>query len=343
MKVDPTTGDRDYWTRHHKLRRIRHAEMHPDDPVEPDEVVETRLRNPDPFDRRHYFEMSREGVMVSMFGSENTASANPEHETNKHLMWGDIYVLPEERRKRVATSWLPVIVDLMKEEGCTVLGLNADREAAHAFLKWLGAEPKLAEIESRLQLADVDWPMMERWVEEGRRRSPETRLEVYDGPLPEAMWPQFAEQRSVLLNTIPFDDLDVGTIIITPERIREHQKRVALAGIVEHEVLTREPDGSISGMTDVNWAPYRATHIEQQFTGVRPDARGRGLGRWIKAAMVLHVRELYPDAKLISTGNAGSNAPMLTINRAMGFKAYRTAVDYQVSRDWLEERIRTRS
>jgi hypothetical protein len=30
---------------------------------------------------------------------------------------------------------------------------------------------------------------------------------------------------------------------------------------------------------------------------------------------------------------------MLKINRAMGFKAYRTAVDYQVSRERLEERI----
>lgn len=341
VRVDPATADRDYWTRYHELRRIQHAELHPDDPIDPDEVVETRQKKPETFDLRHYFEISRDGVMVSTFGSENTSPANPEHETNKHLMWGFIYVRPEARRRRIGASWLPVIVDLMQEQGCTVFGTDADREAGHAFLKWLGAQPKLEEIESRLKLSEVDWAMMRRWVEEGAQRSPETRLEIYDGPLPEALWPDFARQRSVLLNTIPFEGLEIGEIIITPERIREHQERAALAGLVEHEVLTRESDGSISGMTDINWAPYRRTHIEQQFTGVRPDARGRGIGKWIKAAMVLHVHELYPDAQWISTGNAGSNAPMLKINRTMGFKAYRTAISYQVGRDQIEDRIRT--
>jgi GNAT superfamily N-acetyltransferase len=250
-------------------------------------------------------------------------------------------VRPEERRKRIGASWLPAIVELMDEQGCTVLGLSADRDSGHAFLRWMGAEPKLQEIESRLKLADVDWPMMQRWVEEGARRSPETKLEIYDGPLPEVLWPDFAKQRSALLNTMPFEGLDIGEIIVTPDRIREYQERSRMAGVVDHEVLTREADGAISGMTDVSWAPYRRTHIEQQFTGVRPDARGRGLGKWIKAAMVLHVRDLYPDAQWVSTGNAGSNAPMLKINRAMGFKPYRTSVNYQVGIDRMRERIRT--
>jgi GNAT superfamily N-acetyltransferase len=340
VRFDPVSADRDDWARYHELRHIKHAELHPDDPMEPDEIVEARMKKPDAFDRRHWFEMSRDGVVISTFGCEHTLPSNPEHETNKHLMWGEIYVRPEERRKHVGASWLPVIVDLMREHGCTVFGSDADRESGHAFSRWAGAEPKLEEIESRLNLAEVDWDMMRRWVEEGQRRSPETRLETYDGPLPEAMWPDFAKQRSALLNTMPFEGLEIGEIIITPDRIRQHQEQAAAARIVDHEVLTREPDGSISAMTDVNWAPYRRTHIEQQFTGVRPDARGRGLGKWIKAAMAIHVHELYPDAQWISTGNAGSNAPMLKINRTMGFKPYRTAVSYQVARDRLEERAR---
>jgi mycothiol synthase len=341
VRFDPAQADPDDWRGYHELRLVQHAEMHPDDPPEPDAVVEGRMKRADPFDSRHWFEMSRDGVIVSTFGCEHTKPENPEHETNKHLMWGDIYVRPEERRHHVGASWLPLIVGLMREQGCTVLGLSADREAAHAFLRWLGAEPKLEEIESRLKLADVDWDMMRRWVAEGRQRSPQTRLEIFDGPLPEAMWPDFATQRTALLNTMPFQGLEIGQIIITPERIREHQQRAAMAGLMEHEVLTREPDGSISGMTDVNWAPYRRTLIEQQFTGVRPDARGRGLGKWIKSAMALHVHDLYPDAQWISTGNASSNAPMLKINRTMGFKAYRTEVDYQVGVDRLEETART--
>jgi len=178
-------------------------------------------------------------------------------------------------------------------------------------------------------------------VREGQERSPQTRLEIYDGDLPEDMLGDFAVQRSTMLNTIPIDDLDIGKIVITPEKVREWQEKSRLMGVIEHEVLTREPDGRISGMTDVEWAPYLGTLVYQQFTGVLPSARGRGIGKWIKAAMLLHLRELYPDARWIATDNANSNAPMLKINRTMGFKPHRRSVECQMTRDQLEAKIRT--
>jgi len=57
--------------------------------------------------------------------------------------------------------------------------------------------------------------------------------------------------------------------------------------------------------------------------------------------MLLHLHELYPDARWITTDNANSNAPMLKINRAMGFKPYRGSVEYQMTREQLEAKIRT--
>jgi len=339
VAVDAARADREFWSRFHVLRRMRHAELHPDDPVEPDDIAEARMKRPNPFDRHHYFEVVRDGVMLGWFSGESATPDNPEYETNKHLLWGDIYVRPENRRRGLATQLLPVIAQLMDRQGSTVLGLGAHAEAGHAFLKWLGSTAKLSEVESRLRLSEVDWPMMERWVEEGAKRSPQTRLDIHDGPLPEELLPVFAQQRTALLNTMPFEDLDIGQIVVTPERIRDYYEQAAATGVVMHDAIAWEPDGTISAMTDVSWAAYRRTLIEQQFTGVRPDARGRGLGKWIKAAMVLHVRDLYPDAEWIVTGNAGSNAPMLKINRTMGFKAYRTNVDYQMSRDELGARI----
>src|SRR5438477_2392098 len=340
-QVDPKTAGRDFWSRYHELRRRRHDELRPDDPFDPDDVVEKYMKTPNPFDLQHYYEISRDGVMLSWFHGESVAPANPEYETNKHLLWADAYVRIEERRKGIATGWLPVIARLMDERGSTVVGMNTEQASGHGFLTWLGGKPKMTDVESRLRLSEVDWPMMQRWNEEGARRSPQTRLEIYDGPLPEAMLPEFAAQRTALLNTMPFEDLDIGDIVITPEKIRHYYEVSALTGEVPHEVLTRESDGSISGMTDVSWYPYRHTMLAQQFTGVMPETRGRGPGKWTKAAMLLHLRDLYPDAEWIVTENAGSNAPMLKINRTMGFKPYRTAVEYQTTREQLESRIRS--
>ncbi len=341
VRVDPITADRDFWKRYHVLRRERHSEIFPDDPITPDEVEEAGMKKPNPFDRHVYFEMSRDGVMISWFSAETTTPANPEHATNKHLIWTGAYVRKDQRRNGIAKAWLPVLDKLMAEHGNTVAGMSSTQPSGHGFLRWLGAAPKLTDIESRLKLADVDWDMMGRWVEEGEARSPQTRLEIYDGPMPDEMLPEFALRRSELLNTIPFEDLDIGNIVVTPEKIRDYYDRAKLIGEMPHEVLTREPDGTISGMTDMAATVHKPTMLEQQFTGVRPDARGRGLGKWIKAAMVLRMRELYPRAEYVITDNAHSNGPMLKINRTMGFKLYRESIEYQVTRDQLQARLKT--
>lgn len=337
---DPLTAHRNMWSQFHELRRINDAETSPGDPVMPDDLVEAIMKRPDPFEFRDRYVIASGEEMLSLFRGVGVTPANPEYTTNKHLYWAGGFVRPDRRRQGIARLWLPLIAELMDSRGATVLGFSAQLESGHAFLKWLGAAPKLTEIESRLDLTQVDWGMVERWVREGQERSPNTRLEVYHGPLPEAMWPEFAVQRTLLENSVPTEDLDMGDEIVTPERMREWYERQAAIGEVGELILTREPDGSMSAMTDVGWAPFRRTHIHQMLTAVTPNARGRGLGKWIKAAMLLHLRELYPDALWIVTGNARSNAAMLGINRALGFKPFRSSTEYQISRAALGTKIK---
>ena len=85
---------------------------------------------------------------------------------------------------------------------------------------------------------------------------------------------------------MPFDQLDHGEIVVTAEKMREWYEQMSIEDSRHHVALIREPDGVISGMTDVVWAPYRPRLLSQQFTGVRPDTRKRGLGKWLKAAMI---------------------------------------------------------
>lgn len=339
--VDPAGADRDFWKRYHELRRMRQEELEPDDPARPDADAEMLMKRENPFEVHERAEISRNAKMLSWFDGEFVPPGSPEYETNKHLYWADIYVRPDARRRGIARSWLPYLVEHMRAHGSTTVGFWVEDDTGRRFMEWLGSEARLSEIESRLKLSEVDWQMLERWVGEGRQRSPQTRLETFDGPMPDDLLEGFAPQISAMLNTIPFEALDHGEIVITPERIREWEERQALTGEVTHSIITREPDGVVSGVTDISWAPHRPKLIHQQFTGVRPDARGRGLGKWIKAAMLLHLRELYPQAETVATGNAGSNAPMLKINRALGFKPYRNANEYQITREKIEAKIRS--
>ncbi len=339
LPIDPKAADREFWARFHELRRVRHIESRPDDPLVPDGVVEAAMTRDNPFEHHLYYEISRNGVMLGYLHLEAVTPSNPEFETNRHILWAQAYVRPERRRQGIGSLWLPVLLREAERFGSTVVEMVAEQDAGHGFLRWAGAEPKMTEIESRLKLSEVDWQALERWVAEGAARSPQTRLEIYDGPMPDASLAEYAPQLTAMLNSMPWEGLDHGDIVVTPERIRDFNERLAMVGEVPHTVLTREPDGVVSGITDVTWAPFRRSLLYQQFTGVRPDARGRGLGKWIKAAMVLHLRDLHPDLEWIVTENAHSNGPMLNINRAMGFKPYRTSIDYQLTKAALEARV----
>jgi GNAT superfamily N-acetyltransferase len=339
--VDFMTASPDFWKRYHEFRRVRQKDERPDDPVRPDDVEERRLKQANPFEFDYRYEASRDGVTASMFRGTTVKPGNPEYESNKHLFWTDFYVRQNERRRGTGAAWLPVILELMDRHGCTVVGMSAEDEPGYAFLKWAGAEPKFSGAENRLRIADVDWALLERWVKEGQARSPRTKLEIYDGLLPDSMLDEFAPQLSTMLNTIPWEGLDHGDIIVTPAHMRYHNERLQAGQETPHTVLTREPDGTMSSVTDVTWAPYRSTIIYQEFTGVLPSERGRGLGKWVKAAMLLHLRDLYPEMEWVATGNASSNAPMLAINKRMGFKQYRAGKEYQMTRDQVAARIRT--
>jgi GNAT superfamily N-acetyltransferase len=341
--VDPKTADRAFWSRYHAYRRLRQEETRPEDPIRPDDQVEARMKRDDPFEIVYLYEIARDGEIWSWFRGACPRPGTPEYESNKQFFSADCSVRSDLRRRGIGASWLPLIVELMDRHGCTILNADTEEESGHAFLRWLGAEEKLTGAENRLDLTRVDWAMVERWIKEGAGRSPETRLEVYDGRLPEALWSDFSRQMTPIFNTMPFDDLDHGDIVITPDNLREWYAVMDIGDERHHVVIAREPDGVMAGVTDMTWAPFRPTVIEQEFTGVDPAARGRGIGKWIKAAMLAHVRDLYPDLRWVITGNASSNAPMLAINKRLGFREYRAGSEYQIARDAVAARVRQAS
>ena len=321
------------------FRRIRHAENRPDDPLLPDDLEEKRLIASLKFEINACFEVVDKGEMVGWLRTAVTRPGAPGYEENRDFFWCFGSVVEPYRRRGIASSWLPIVVELMDRFGCRVVTFDSEEESGHAFMKWLGAPVKGVGAENRLRIAEVDWKMVRRWIEEGEKRNPQTTLERYDDHIPDSMLDDYAPQLAALLNTMPWDDLDHGPIVETAETLREYYRRMDAEDQQHYTVLTREPDGVISGITDIKFAPYRPKILEQLFTGVLPRARGRGIGKWIKAAMLERMHEIYPDAEWVATGNADSNGPMLAINHKLGFKRYRSGAEYQLGRDELLARI----
>ena len=178
--------------------------------------------------------------------------------------------------------------------------------------------------------------MVRQWVEEGERRNPETKLVLYERRVPADVLPKYSKAVTEMVNTAPMDELEHGEEVITPEYAEERYSRLAMFGGGVHSYHTSEADGAISGLTEVVHFPFEPDRVRQAFTGVGTAYRGRGIGKWIKAAMLLYVIDHYPQATWVVTDNAGSNEPMLAINGKLGFRPHRNQVTYQISRDRLD-------
>lgn len=324
------------WKLFHEYRRVRHAEIRPEDPLVPDEQVEEQLRRPDPFSQTLRFAIYEGGRMISALDASWLKPEAPAYETNKHLLFVEASVFKPYRRRGIGTLWAQKAAELARVHECTILTASTEEDQGHAFLRWLGANEKQKTAEYRLELKDVEWKMVDLWINEGRQKSPETALEFFENRLPEDIWDDFCQQYSVLLNTVPFDDLDHGEIAMTPAILREEYERLDMLQGAHHTYLTREKNGVISGITDVLFIQSEPDRVTQLFTGVLPDAQGRGLGKWLKAAMLQFIRREYPSIRWVVTGNANSNEPMLAINRRLGFGEYRSESVYQLEREELE-------
>jgi GNAT superfamily N-acetyltransferase len=331
----PERASREEWARYHAFRRAFRAEWRPEEPPAPDDVVELRMKRPGPEQHHHWYRVLEGGEMVAELQAEGPRPESPEYATNRHILWAWAYVLRAHRCRGIGRGFVPTLLALMDEHGATVLSSMGEDEPADAFLRGLGAEPKMVERVSRLDLRELDWDMVARWVAEGAAASPGARLELYAPFVPDALLERHCVVLNELLNTMPFEGMDHGDIVVTPESLRDWRERLTVHGSALPTCRVREADGSITGVTDVLKHAYEPGIVRQMFTGVHPTARGRGLGKWLKAAMLQHLREAYPDAVWVTTENAGSNGPMLAINHALGFRLHRTQTFYQVGRDAL--------
>lgn len=100
-------------------------------------------------------------------------------------------------------------------------------------------------------------------------------------------------------------------------------------------VVEQRATGRLVGFTQVFINPSFPDLLQQGDTGVFPEFRGTGLGKWLKAAMVRRITGERPEIMRIRTENATANAPMLAINHAMGFTLHHTNTVWQIASQQL--------
>ena len=112
--------------------------------------------------------------------------------------------------------------------------------------------------------------------------------------------------------------LQLEAATYTRERLRDLESRRRQLGLFTGTNVAVAPDGSLAGYTQMSGSRDQAA-IFQWDTLVRPEHRGRRLGLAMKIANLRWLQTRH-DASIVHTWNSEVNAPMLAVNRAMGFR-----------------------
>jgi GNAT superfamily N-acetyltransferase len=319
----------------HAVESPVEAERRPDRVPQPLASYIAFARNlPSRFDDHTWLVETLDGTPVATGACWSNAAGDP------RVMECDLSVRRDSRRAGIGSELLGLICEETSSEGRSLLTWSTFDAvpAGEVFARRLGARAARVNRTSELRLADVDWEMVDRWTHAGGRAGG-YRLEMVDGVFPAHLRADAAAFHHIM-QTAPRDDLDVGDVTIDADDIAELDRALVEAGRQRWTCFVRDPNGRCVGGTEVTFEPWDPSTVLQQNTGIDPAHRGIGLAKWAKAAMLARIRLDRPRAEPVRTGNAFSNAPMLAINDALGFRVINTQTEWQADVEHVLKALR---
>jgi mycothiol synthase len=229
-----------------------------------------------------------------------------------------LIVRPEWRRRGIGRALVEAVSQRTRRRRLRAY-VPVDHSGGMGLAAAVGATPGIVDRQSRVHVADLDRQMLEDWVRRAGDRARGYSLVCFDGPCPDELLEGFAMLARVM-NTAPRSAGDKD-VLRTPGEVRaDYESMFRRMGWVWTACARHDATGELVGFTQLLASRDRPWLARQWDTGVDPEHRNLGLGRWLKAANALRLKDERSEVTTIETWNAGVNAAMLAINDAMGFR-----------------------
>ena len=319
-----------------KLTNIFRFERQPDDPPIPLEETTNTYKNLPSFVDLRMWSVWNEDYS-EMIAQGNVAFVHTDE--NQHLAQFDIIVHPTYRRQGIGKQLLGLITTAAQAEHRRLLMTDTiDRiPAGEAFMQRIGAKKGLEGHMNQLRVDELDHDLIHNWLEDGQKNAQKFELGLWEGVYPEEHLNEIVELFE-LENQQPLQDLEMEETHVTPQQLREMEKMDTARGNQRSTYYVIEKaSGKFAGYTETIWNANRPEFLRQDMTGVFPEYRGKGLGRWLKAAMLERMLLTHPQIKFVRTQNADTNAAMMRINNELGFKPTIASILWQIEISQISE------
>lgn len=249
---------------------------------------------------------------------------------NLDLAWVEVAVVPGARRSGLGSLLWEHAVATANALGRTKLGTDGwDGGPAEAFAHAQGLTRKAQSINRRQHLSEVALEDVRRLHADAAAHADAYEVLRFDGPVPEDLVNDVAVMTAAI-NDAPLDDLDIEDEKFPPERIRAYERARELRGERFYRVVARHKEtGELAGHSVVVLERDRPEFGHQHDTSVVRAHRGHRLGMLLKSEMNLLLAEREPQLVSVDTWNAESNAHMIAVNEALGYRWMGRGLEFQ--------------
>jgi GNAT superfamily N-acetyltransferase len=246
---------------------------------------------------------------------------------NLTFAYAEVFVVPERRREGHGTALVEALMTACREAGRSSLlcegswGVDDQDAPAQQFAEQLGFTLDIMDAHRELRLPARLPPLA---------IDPAYEIRSWRGACPDDLIDGYADVRRLMVQEAPRGDAGLENEHWDAARIRSEEAKWEKSGRVPQVSVAIAGDGSVVGHTQLIF-PTESVEVYQWDTLVLPSHRGHGLGLALKVFTMREAADLLDGRRRIHTYNAASNAPMIAVNEAMGFR--------QVA--WLAEFVRS--
>lgn len=228
----------------------------------------------------------------------------------------EISVLPAHRRQGIGTALAAAVRGALTGHAAVIQAETYSEEGV-AFARAQGL--RVANQEHRLLL---DLPLDPALLQAEARPARGIEVRTWQGACPEECLEDWARLTTQMEADVPMGDLTRPASRADVSEIRRNELRMHAQGWTLVRGLAHD-GGAAVGYTEIFVNRHDPEILTQDDTLVDRDHRGRGIGRALKLANLENLAAA-PEAKSsrwVQTYTALDNAPMLALNRALGFRA----------------------
>ena len=247
---------------------------------------------------------------------------------NPHLADLEVTVRPAHRRRGIGRALYGEASARRREAGrtsaCAEVNLVGDLDGPLLFARAMGGQSVHEEDHLMLELPLAD----ERVSELTAKVVSDYDIVTWQGRCPDELIDAYAEMRTQMNQDVPVGELDWEAVVMTPERIRAGEERLAKS----YDILVaaaRRADGVLGGYSLV-FVAHQSTQVLQDDTLVMPEHRGHRLGLALKLATYAVIVAEHPERTTMHTWTDPENHAMHATNTAFGYRPVERMHEVQV-------------